>query len=120
VAPAYRCCCSRDRLRAEGELGRRFAALAFRPAARVHGALTGSPAWRESSLRLAELGPGPLVLDLGVGPGAVSLALWRVMSGLHHRFSAGELGALLASAGFRDVTIGTTLAGCGPQALAIR
>jgi SAM-dependent methyltransferase len=217
-------------VRAEGELGRHFAGLAFGPAARVYEALTGSPAWRESSLRLAELVPGPLVLDLGVGPGAVSLevarahpgrvavgldrsatmlrravrlsarkgralpflradaqvlpirsgaldgvtghsllylladpaaalaevaravrpggrvgflepasgslavreaviggarlaaslVLWRAMSGLHRRFSAEELGGLLIGAGFRDVKVETTLAGCGLLAAATR
>jgi SAM-dependent methyltransferase len=217
-------------VRAGGELGRRFAGLAFGPAARVYEALTGSAAWLRSSLRLAELVPGPLVLDLGVGPGAVllevarahpgrvavgldrsaamlrravrlaarqgralpflradahalplrtgaldgvtghsllylladpatalaevaravrpggkvaflepasgrtsllgaaaggprlaaSLVLWRAMSGLHRRFSPADLAALLAQAGFRDVTVEVALAGYGLVAAATR
>ena len=53
--------------------GRRLAALAFGPAARVYEGLTGSEPWRESCRRLGALVPGPLVLDLGVGPGESSL-----------------------------------------------
>jgi len=211
-------------------LGRRFAGLAFGPAARVYEALTGSPAWSQSCRRLAELVPGPRVLDLGVGPGASSLEgaradssrravgldrsatmlrraarlsarqvqplpllradaqllpirsgvldgvtghsllyllpdpaaalaevaravrsggrvaflepasgspsllralaggsrltasmfLWRAMSGLHRRFTAGELTALLTGAGFREVRVEATLAGYGLLADATR
>jgi ubiquinone/menaquinone biosynthesis C-methylase UbiE len=211
-------------------LGRRFAGLAFGPAARVYEALTGSPAWSRSCRRLAELVPGPRVLDLGVGPGASSLEgaradprrravgldrsatmlrraarlsarqgrpmpllradaqvlpirtgaldgvtghsllyllpdpaaalaevaravraggrvaflepscghhslrsaladgprlaasmiMWRVMSGLHRRFTAEELGGLLRGAGFREVRVEATLAGYGLMADATR
>lgn len=61
--------------------GRRLAALAFGPAGRVYEALTGSAPWRSSCRRLAELVPGPLVLDLGVGPGESSLEALRAAPG---------------------------------------
>ena len=50
-----------------------FASLAFGPASRVYEALTGSEPWRRSCRRLTDLVPGPLVLDLGAGPGESSL-----------------------------------------------
>jgi len=48
---------------------RRAAALAFGPAARAYALLTGHRAWRRNAAALAELVPGPRVLDLGIGPG---------------------------------------------------
>jgi ubiquinone/menaquinone biosynthesis C-methylase UbiE len=61
--------------------GRRFAALAFGPAAHVYEALTGSEPWRASCRRMSGLVPGPLVLDLGVGPGESSLEALRATPG---------------------------------------
>lgn len=48
--------------------------LVFGPFARVYDALTDHAAWRASCRDLSELVPGPLVLDVGVGPGASALA----------------------------------------------
>jgi SAM-dependent methyltransferase len=76
-AQGYGTARSRPTITGAPELGNRFAALAFGPAARVYEALTGSAPWSESCRRLATLVPGPRVLDLGIGPGASALEAAR-------------------------------------------
>jgi SAM-dependent methyltransferase len=57
----------------------------------------------------------------GGGPRfAASMALWRVMSGLHRRWDAASLAALLAAAGFRTPRAWPVLAGFGVAATARR
>ena len=51
---------------------------------------------------------------------AASVALWRVMSGLHRRFDPAGLAALLAGAGFREVRIEPVLGGHGLLGCATR
>jgi SAM-dependent methyltransferase len=51
---------------------------------------------------------------------AASMALWRVMSGLHRRFDAAGLEALLAGAGFGEVRTEPALGGFGWLASAAR
>jgi SAM-dependent methyltransferase len=51
---------------------------------------------------------------------ALSMALWRVMSGLHRRFDPPGLAALLAGAGFVDVRVEPALGGFGLLATAAR
>jgi len=50
--------------------GRAYATFAFGRAAAVYDLLTDHEVWRRDCRELAALVPGPLVLDLGVGPGA--------------------------------------------------
>jgi SAM-dependent methyltransferase len=65
--------------------------------------------------------PGTLGGALRAGPRfAASMALWRVMSGLHRRFDPPGLAALLAGAGFRDVRVEPALGGFGLVASATR
>jgi SAM-dependent methyltransferase len=90
------------------EAGRRFAALAFGPAARVYEALTGSGPWRASCRRLAELVPGPLVLDLGTGPGESSLEALRVAPG-RRAFGVDLSAAMVRRAAARAATAGARL-----------
>ena len=56
-----------------GALAALVRAVAFGAAAPVYSFLTAHDAWRASCRELGALVPGPLVLDLGVGPGASAL-----------------------------------------------
>jgi SAM-dependent methyltransferase len=83
-------------------------ARAVRPGGRV---AFLEPASASPSLRRALAG-GPRL--------AASLVLWRAMSGLHRRFTPAELAVLLTDAGFRDVSVESTLAGYGLLGAATR
>lgn len=65
--------------------------------------------------------PGSLRAALGRGPrAALSMLLWRGMSGLHRRFGEAELASLLAGAGFAGARAWTVLDGFGVVATAER
>jgi ubiquinone/menaquinone biosynthesis C-methylase UbiE len=66
-------------------------------------------------------GSRPLVPAFADGPRAgVSMALWRLMSRLHRRYSEEDLAALLRGAGFREVRAWPVLGGLGVMASATR
>jgi ubiquinone/menaquinone biosynthesis C-methylase UbiE len=66
-------------------------------------------------------GPADLLRAARGGPRfAASMALWRVMSGLHRRWDAASLGALLSAAGFRVPRAWPVLAGFGVAVTARR
>jgi SAM-dependent methyltransferase len=66
---------------------------------------------------------GPALLLRGVAGGArpdLSMALWRVMSGLHRRYSPEDLASLLARCGLREARAWPVLGGLGVVASARR
>lgn len=63
---------------------RACAAVAFGAAAPIYDLLTDHDLWRRSCRGLGALVPGPRVLDLGVGPGGVALAMASGESGKRH------------------------------------
>lgn len=65
-------------------VARTAAAAAFGPGALAYAALTRHHAWRADCRAMAELVPGPRVLDLGVGPGTSALEMIRAAPGHRH------------------------------------
>jgi SAM-dependent methyltransferase len=65
-------------------LARTVASAAFGPGALAYAMLTGHRAWRDDCRAMAELVPGPRVLDLGVGPGTSALEMARAAPAHRH------------------------------------
>jgi ubiquinone/menaquinone biosynthesis C-methylase UbiE len=65
-------------------VGRLYAGLAFGLLAPAYGLLTDHEPWRRSCRELGALVPGPLVLDLGVGPGAGAVEMARAHPSRRH------------------------------------
>ncbi len=58
-------------------LARTVARAAFGPGALAYAALTGHRPWRDDCRAMAELVPGPRVLDVGIGPGTSAVEMAR-------------------------------------------
>ncbi len=98
-----------------------YSDFAFGPAARIYAFLTRHEVWRESCRALGELVPGPVVLDLGIGPGTSALEMARAdRSKLH--LGLDRSGGMLrrAARGVRDEGILLPLVQADASALPVR
>ncbi|HET9595392.1 MAG TPA: class I SAM-dependent methyltransferase [Anaeromyxobacteraceae bacterium] len=66
------------------QAGRMYAGFAFGRLAPLYRVLTAHEAWRRSCRELGALVPGPLVLDLGMGPGDGALEMARADPSRRH------------------------------------